>query len=139
MLRDLQACSGQVVDLSPFAHNHRRVCRQRRLAAPTHHWPLLDDDIRRHDQPQCLPAMPQLSARLLATPPAQTARLARQAVTAGRLAAVVAILPQSRFQVAHPRQERLHLLTQCGVLGFQLGVLFIWRHVSTLLPQRKSA
>jgi hypothetical protein len=122
MLRDLQAHNGRILRLAPFAEHDRCVLAQPRLASGADGWPLLHHLVRRADQPQRLAAMPQLSAWLLAALLAQTAALARQAVTAGRLAAVTAILRQSRFQVSYPLHEGLHLLTQRGVLRSQLGI-----------------
>jgi len=46
---------------------------------------------------------------------------------------------QPRLQLLHQRSQRLHLLPQARILGSERGDLFLWRHASTLHPQRKSA
>jgi len=51
----------------------------------------------------------------------------------------VTILGQPRFQLLYALQERRHLLTQCGVLGFQSGDVRFWCHASMLHVLRKSA
>ena len=51
----------------------------------------------------------------------------------------MAVLRQSRFQFLHAFQQRPHLLSQGGVLGFEFGDLFLWRHASMLRLLCKSA
>ncbi len=95
----------QVLHLPPLAQDHLGLA-QRRLALRTDGRPMLHHLVRSRHQVQRLAPMPQLSARLLAALLAQALRLAPQPVTAGWLAAVVAILGQACFQLLHTRQQR---------------------------------
>ena len=80
--------------MATFAqHDHCRLA-QWRLAAGAHRWPVLHHHIWRSDEVKRLPAMPELSARLLPALLAQAARLAPQSVTARRFAAVVTVFRQ---------------------------------------------
>ena len=42
------------------------------------------------------------------------------------------ILGQPGLQLVYLRHKRLHLLVKGGILGFQCGDFFGWRHASTL-------
>ena len=88
---------------------------------------------------QRLAPMSQLSARLFAALLAQGLRLALEVVAARRLAAVVAIFGQPRFQVLHTHQQRQVLLVQALNLGFELGNPLVGPHGSMLHLHRKSA
>ena len=76
--------------------------------------------------------MTQLTARLLAAASAQAARLAGQPVTRRRFAAVVAILSQPASKLLDTGQRHRQLLTQPGVLGFQMGESLIRCHAAIL-------
>jgi len=83
--------------------------------------------------------MAELAAGLLATRAFQALRRARQAVARWRFPAIVTVLGQARLQVLHTGQQPRHLLVQRGVLGFQLGEAFLWRHEFMLHLLCKSA
>src|SRR5260370_20642723 len=100
---------------------------------------MLDPLVRRRHQPQRLAPMAQLSARLLTALLAQALRLALQAVTAGGLAAIVAILGQAGFKVADVGPQLLDPLALLRDHGFQFGDPFLSGHGSMLPPLRKSA
>jgi hypothetical protein len=139
VFRDLQPhVRRHLVDLPPLAQHDVGV-GERRLTLRAVARAMLHHLIRRRHQAQRLAPMPQLPTRLLAALRAQTLRLAFQPVTARRLGTVVAILRQSRFQFLHAFQQPPHLLSQDGVLGFQLGVAFFRRHASMLRLLCKSA
>ncbi len=100
---------------------------------------MLHDRVGRRHQPQRVAPMANLSARLLAGALAQALGLARQPVTGRRLAAVVAILGQPRFQLLHMGHQRGDLLPLTGIFGFELGDACFWRHAPMLRLQCKSA
>lgn len=139
MLRHYQAHHRrQFMHLPPLAQHHRGVA-QRRLALLTHRRAMLHHRVGSGQQMQRLALMAELSTQLLAALHAQALRLAFEAVAAGRLAAVVAVLGQASFQLLHTRQQRHVLLAQLDDGGFQFGDAFLGAHASMLHPLGKSA
>ncbi len=140
MLRDLQPHSRrQLVDLPSLAQHDVGV-GERRLALSPGSGAGDAPPPRRAPPPDATsPRDAQLPARLLATLRAQTLRLAFQPVTARRLGAVVAVLRQSRFQLADGDAQLLNLLALLGDESFQVRNPFLCRHGTMLYPLRKSA
>jgi hypothetical protein len=142
---DDQAQRGQLVDLAPLTHEHRRVRTERCVASPTDRRPLLPDRVGHRHQPQRLAAVPQLPAGSLATALAQALRLAHQPVAGRRLATGVTVLGQPRLQFLHPRlqghvhaQQALDVLALLVELGLKFGDPIGWRHAPMLRLLRKS-
>src|SRR5512146_2490253 len=82
-------------------------------------------------QMQRFARMPQRPIGLLAGLAPQTARpreLPLEPIAGRWFAAVVIVLGQSPVQLTNPLQQRGNLLALLGVLGFQNGDLFCWRH-----------
>lgn len=87
---------------------------------------------------QRLASVAQLPARFLVRAALRAARLARQPVARRRLPAIVAVLGQAPAQLPHLGRQGGDLAPQQGVLGFEDGDLFVWRHASMLHPLDKS-
>ena len=134
MLGNGQAHRRQLVDLAPL-DPPRRVVRQCLLASRTVLGAVHHDRVGRLRQPYLMARVPWLATGLLAALLPQTPRLARESVTRRRLGAVVAVFGQLAPQLLHLGQQSPHLLTQGGVLRFQLGNAFLWRHAISL-PDR---
>jgi hypothetical protein len=100
--------------------------------------PVLDHHVRHRHQPQRLATVPHLPAGLLPPPAPQTFRLAhltREPVARRRLAAVVTVLGQPRFQLLDPRlqhrvlrQHHLQLLALLAHETLEFRDPFLWRH-----------
>jgi hypothetical protein len=140
MLPHHQAHRRQLTHLPPLGEHDGRRLIQRHLTLRADRGAMFHHLVRGRDQGQRLAAVPQLPARLLATPPAVAARtLAPQRIARGRFVAVMAILRQSRFQLLHTLAQRRDLLPLARSLGFEAGDFFLWRHAPILRPQCKSA
>jgi len=146
MLTHEQAHRRQLLHLPTLVALHRSGLVEGRLTRRAHGRAMLDHLVRGSYQMQCLAAVAQLPARLLAAAPALAARpLAPQRVARRWFAAVVAILGQARLQLLHACQKLVILRERLLQLGAQLGhqlVKFadagICFHAPILRPQRKS-
>ena len=144
MFGDTQPDGRQLLHLAALAPDDLRPCSgfEGRLAGGADAGAVFDDLVRLGYEMQRLAGVTQLSARLLARLASQApgpGQLPLEPVRGRRFAAVVAVLGQPRFQVAHPLHQPRNLLTLLDNFGLQGGDFFGWRHASMLHSLRKSA
>lgn len=118
---DVKGGQERLVPVEEVGAQRLRVIGERGVTVGTDSRAMLHHVVWHGHQVQCLARVAQLSTWLLPALLAQALGLALEAVTAGGIAAVVAILGEACLQVVQTCQQRKVLLAQALILGFELG------------------